>query len=670
MGVAVIAALALMGLFLRPQAAAAGGETFTVDSDGDDPDSNPGDCVCATSGGKCTLRAAIQEANACAGGQTIRFSSAPMLIYPSSALPPLTDDHTIIDGSDRWLAAGSYEYPGVNLEGDGNPFHGLQIQCSYCAVYGLMVTGFGYHGIYVSGGAQYSEIGGNGSHRRNVVSVNGWNGIRIDGATTTSNTVAGNYVGTNPIGTADSWGGLSDWGNGWHGISVWYGSGNQVSDNLVGGNGWSGITADSLDGVLITSNRIGVSVDDQPLGNTYYGVHIGNGAQDVSVLSNTIAFNQRGIYVTGSGSSATIEHNAIYSNTATALSPPQGGGVLFTNGGQGIIRYNDILSNTAQSGGGIAVTGSTSWAWILSNRIQANRALASGSSACGGGIYAEDSDVAVLDNDIVGNTVEDQGGGGGVSFHSMDWGVINDNEIRDNRVRSSVSHFGSGIEILWGGDLYISGNRVVMNREAIGAIYVAQHSAASGSVEIARNWVAQNSGVAGGAVSILESGGVEVENNVIAHNFYPSGLMASSSSEWVTSTNNTIVSNGWDGVYLYDAHLALFNNIIASNGDYGIRHGGGSMDLLYNGNNVWDNGDGPTNISGVNFYMEEDPQFFDAAGYQYGLRAGSPCIDAAIAAHAPSDSYNGLSRPQGGGPDIGAYEMAPPVYLPMTMRGF
>jgi CSLREA domain-containing protein len=61
--------LALLTLTGPPTARAAGGETFTVNSAGDDSDASPGDCQCRTSGGVCTLRAAIQEANACSGPQ-------------------------------------------------------------------------------------------------------------------------------------------------------------------------------------------------------------------------------------------------------------------------------------------------------------------------------------------------------------------------------------------------------------------------------------------------------------------------------------------------------------------------------------------------------------------------------------------------------------------------
>lgn len=50
---------------------AAYGDTFFVDSSADSVDAVPGDGVCATGGGVCTLRAAIMEANALAGDDRI-----------------------------------------------------------------------------------------------------------------------------------------------------------------------------------------------------------------------------------------------------------------------------------------------------------------------------------------------------------------------------------------------------------------------------------------------------------------------------------------------------------------------------------------------------------------------------------------------------------------------
>jgi CSLREA domain-containing protein len=53
---------------------------FVVDSSADKVDINPGDGLCATDTGTCTLRAAIQEANALAGTDTINVNASPMLM--------------------------------------------------------------------------------------------------------------------------------------------------------------------------------------------------------------------------------------------------------------------------------------------------------------------------------------------------------------------------------------------------------------------------------------------------------------------------------------------------------------------------------------------------------------------------------------------------------------
>src|SRR5207247_2397002 len=48
--------------------------TFTVNSNGDASDATPGNGVCATAGGVCTLRAAIEEANALSSCGTININ--------------------------------------------------------------------------------------------------------------------------------------------------------------------------------------------------------------------------------------------------------------------------------------------------------------------------------------------------------------------------------------------------------------------------------------------------------------------------------------------------------------------------------------------------------------------------------------------------------------------
>src|SRR5262249_45355762 len=61
--------IVLVTVLARPGGGAAA--TFVVNSTLDAVDAVPGDGICATAGGVCTLRAAIQEANALSGSDVI-----------------------------------------------------------------------------------------------------------------------------------------------------------------------------------------------------------------------------------------------------------------------------------------------------------------------------------------------------------------------------------------------------------------------------------------------------------------------------------------------------------------------------------------------------------------------------------------------------------------------
>src|SRR6266705_3224900 len=78
LGLAVLAGLALS---IRPPDAAAATLTFQVTSTTDAPDASPGDGICADAAGQCTLRAAVQEADAQPSG------SAVTIVVPAGTFP-------------------------------------------------------------------------------------------------------------------------------------------------------------------------------------------------------------------------------------------------------------------------------------------------------------------------------------------------------------------------------------------------------------------------------------------------------------------------------------------------------------------------------------------------------------------------------------------------------
>ncbi len=83
--VVAFAAAALTVLLLSRNAVQASPSTFTVNSTADAVDISPGDGVCSTAAGECTLRAAIQETNALAGADTINVPSGTYTLSISGA---------------------------------------------------------------------------------------------------------------------------------------------------------------------------------------------------------------------------------------------------------------------------------------------------------------------------------------------------------------------------------------------------------------------------------------------------------------------------------------------------------------------------------------------------------------------------------------------------------
>ena len=144
--------------------------------DAEDTDPSDGQCVTGTVEGKvlCTLRAAMQEANAQAGPSAIYFNlpttgEGPLPVLPEKPLPVL-DDSTVLDGASQPGDA-PVVIDGANV-GQGN---GLHIMAGTLELVDLTVRSFPGHGVYAVGDADV--------HARNVVITGncGW-GIHGTGA--------------------------------------------------------------------------------------------------------------------------------------------------------------------------------------------------------------------------------------------------------------------------------------------------------------------------------------------------------------------------------------------------------------------------------------------------------------------------------------------------------
>ena len=272
----LVAALAASLLLTQAQKPAQASTTFSVNLSDDRSDANPGDGTCSVVnfGAFCSLRAAIEEANAVPGADTITFDiPAPDVatVSPDSPLPTITDQVTI-DGytqtgaSPNTLQKGTNAVLKVELNGaEAGAADGLNIDAggSGSVLRGLAINRFSNEGIFISGG------------------------------TVTNVKIEGNFVGTDPSGMVA----LPN-----HGDGIEMDASNSVvggslpaQRNLISGNDVEGLSVSGdAKNVKVKGNLIGTQADGvSALGNLFNGVDISDGSVGVSILSNSIFSNGR-----------------------------------------------------------------------------------------------------------------------------------------------------------------------------------------------------------------------------------------------------------------------------------------------------------------------------------------------------------------------------------------
>jgi hypothetical protein len=380
-------------------AAPAAAATYVVNNNGNSSDSSVGNGVCRTSGGVCTLRAAIQEANATSALDTITFAigTGPQRISISSALPSITQP-VLIDG---WTQPGFVDKPLIEIRGTSSLDDGIRITGGTgTTLRGLIVNSFGGDGVFIGGpGSNILEgnyiglgpdgltnmgngdtgiriespnnrIGGKTIPQRNVVSGNHGRdilgGIFIYGASASGNIVQGNFIGLDAAG-------LVAVGNEGRGVAVHDAPGNYIggteqgAGNLIAGNRATGVRLWGVaDGNYVLGNWIGVNKNKETKVGLYPEPGTLSNARGVQMRSdhNTVAYN----YVAGNtydgvlfydgtnkdyNPQATGSYNLVYANVITknGMNPPgpdgPGNGIgVFIGVGNRLI-FNSIYDNYA-----------------------------------------------------------------------------------------------------------------------------------------------------------------------------------------------------------------------------------------------------------------------------------------------------------------------------------
>jgi hypothetical protein len=159
------------------------------------------------------------------------------------------------------------------------------------------------------------------------------------------------------------------------------------------------------------------------------------------------------------------------------------------------------------------------------------------------------------------------------------------------------------------------------------------------------------------------TGGLLFMNNVFI-NMYQ-GLLVDGGTNGapidLTFYNNTIDTVTQEGVDLIentDADIA--NNIFYNVGDGGdsyLSADSSSATYTAESNDVWmADGSTPGTYGSSAPYLNDNPDFVNAAGLNFKLGAGSPLIGAGTAEPLVTHDYMGEPRPQNAGNDIGAFE--------------
>jgi hypothetical protein len=300
----------------------------------------------------------------------------------------------------RGLVINRFLVSGVYIAGSGATGNAVSGNYIGTNADGTADLGNIWGGVSIDYGAQNNVVGGDTAGERNVISGNGRYGVYIAGSGTTGNNVWGNYIGTDASGTGDlanTWGGVHI---GWGAQDNTVGGDTVSKRNVISGNdangvfiAYSGTTSNTISGNFIGTDISGTQV----LSNTHHGVHIGDGAQhnivggDTAAERNVISGNgMSGVYIQGSGTmSNTISGNFIGTDISgtQVLSNTQYGVYIGAGAQNNIVGPGNVIAHNLLDG--VQVDGSSAIGnAITQNSIFSNTLGINLSDGANGGIAA------------------------------------------------------------------------------------------------------------------------------------------------------------------------------------------------------------------------------------------------------------------------------------------
>jgi CSLREA domain-containing protein len=328
--------LLLFTAALSSAASAAAAATFVVNSTLDAVDAVPGNGVCATAGGTCTLRAAVQEANALGGAHSITLPAGTytLTLAGREESSAATGDLNIASGRDLTVNGAGMATTTIDANGIDRAFRS------------------------VGGRLTLNDLTVRNGRAEGTASVSGFGGcFYMSSAQLTLTRMVVTGCSTGATG-GNNGGGIAIFGSTSMGVSTLTVADSTIAQNSTPGPG-GGLYLSS--GTTATVTRSTVSGNSATYGG---GVFVfgdaGFAPSTVTITESTIVQNVSttlgggGVYIlsSGSGNSAlTVANTTITGNIATTGA---GGGILMGLFGGVALTNVTIAANSSATGGAVA----------------------------------------------------------------------------------------------------------------------------------------------------------------------------------------------------------------------------------------------------------------------------------------------------------------------------